>query len=120
MGLSRLLEIGLALPPEERLAWVEGLGEEHAADKPRLRALMLRSCRADGDRFMRTLPKWSAEAERAAQPAGVEQRSARSLTAGCEVGPYRLLRCLGSGGMGVVWLASRGDGRSPERVALKF
>ncbi|MBI1764568.1 MAG: protein kinase [Acidobacteria bacterium] len=36
------------------------------------------------------------------------------------VGPYRLIRELGRGGMGVVWLAARADGQFEQQVALKL
>jgi serine/threonine-protein kinase len=40
--------------------------------------------------------------------------------AGGEIGPYRLVRELARGGMGVVYLAERADGQFEQRVALKL
>jgi serine/threonine-protein kinase len=39
---------------------------------------------------------------------------------GASVGPYRLLRLLGEGGMGSVWLAERADGLVSRPIALKL
>ncbi|MGJ5813937.1 protein kinase domain-containing protein [Paludibaculum fermentans] len=39
---------------------------------------------------------------------------------GAVVGSYRLVRELGSGGMGAVWLAERADGSFAQQVAIKF
>src|SRR5262249_28271911 len=36
------------------------------------------------------------------------------------LGPFRLIRQLGRGGMGVVWLAERDDGEFTKRVAIKI
>src|SRR5207253_7543170 len=42
------------------------------------------------------------------------------LQAGELVGPYRLIRPLGAGGMAEVWLAERADGAFKRQVALKM
>jgi serine/threonine-protein kinase len=47
-------------------------------------------------------------------------RAAPSLRAGDLLGPYRLLRELGQGGMSVVWLAERTDGLARRQVAVKL
>ena len=41
-------------------------------------------------------------------------------TAGATFGPYRLVRMIGHGGMGTVYLAERSDGEVQQRVAVKF
>jgi serine/threonine protein kinase/tetratricopeptide (TPR) repeat protein len=43
-----------------------------------------------------------------------------ALRAGERIGPYHLLRLLGEGGMGTVWLAERADGLYQRQVALKL
>jgi len=46
--------------------------------------------------------------------------ASRGATAGQTVGPYVLIRLLGAGGMGEVWLARRADGSFERDVALKL
>jgi eukaryotic-like serine/threonine-protein kinase len=102
-ALSRLLDDALDLPPSARLAWVDGLPSEHDALKPRLRAML-----AGARPGLTTLPALGGD------------DAARGLVAGGEVGPYRLLREIGAGGMGAVWLAERTDGLVNRPVALKL
>src|SRR3954452_8335441 len=55
--------------------------------------------------------------------SGAAIEALRRLDGGPEgrhCGPYRLIRVLGSGGMGVVYLAERTDGEIQQKVALKL
>ncbi len=56
-------------------------------------------------------------AEAASTPASGPRRIDQGTDA--QVGPYRLLRLLGEGGMGEVWLGERCDGQVDQRVAIK-
>src|SRR5437667_1558899 len=89
-ALSRLLDQWLDLPAEYRAHWLQNLGPEHAAVLPALRKLALSQESIDSDRFLNTLPRMD--------------ESAAGFAAGALIGPYRLARELGLGGMGVVWL----------------
>jgi eukaryotic-like serine/threonine-protein kinase len=48
------------------------------------------------------------------------EHSANRLTAGRKLGPYRILREIGHGGMGVVYLAARADEAFEKQVAIKI
>ena len=109
--LNELLDTMLELPPEERGRWVDELGPEFEPVKLRLHALLEHSARVETDDFLGTLPK--VDGVLPADPQASEQ-------AGTEIGPYRLLRELGVGGMGTVWLAERSDGLIKRPVALKL
>ncbi len=60
------------------------------------------------------------DGDAAAAVPGVLNREADGLPADGMAGPYRLLRQLGEGGMGVVWLAERTDGAYEQQVAVKI
>jgi serine/threonine-protein kinase len=110
-AISRLLDVALELPPSERGAWLDRLDPREAAYRVALEDLLAAHDGAEAGGFL-------------ASPVtldGVPLRGAfAAFRPGIEIGPYRLDREIGRGGMGTVWLAERGDGRFERRVAVKF
>ena len=110
--LNTLLDRVLDLAPSERLPWIDALGPEYDALKPRLRDLISRSAALRTSQILGAIPTLPELAD--------EQDGPPLAGAGDLVGPYRLIRELGEGGMGTVWLAERYDGLIPRPVALKL
>jgi tetratricopeptide (TPR) repeat protein len=111
--LNRLLDEALELAPPQLEQWLSTLEPEFEGLKPRLRELLSRTGMVEGGEFLHTLPKLELEPGDLAAAPPAEQ-------SGQEIGPFRLIRELGSGGMGVVWLAQRTDGLVNRPVALKL
>jgi tetratricopeptide (TPR) repeat protein len=110
-AISALLDEALALPEAGRDTFVQSLSGEHAQYRDTLRALLAQAAGVETDEFLGTLPKLTRMAERG---------PLTELEAGDDIGPYRLLSELGTGGMGAVWLAERADGTLKRKVALKL
>ena len=105
-----LLDTALELDSIQLTAWLEALPAEHARLSPTLKALLQARAGATIGDFMRAPAAFALRTE--PTPPGP---TAQSL-----VGPYRLLREIGQGGMASVWLADRPDGLLERQVALKL
>ncbi len=110
-SLNALLEVGLSLPQDQRPAWLQALPPEQQSFVPLLQALLARAV-VETDDFMRQ--------PAAAAFTDLDDPDAATDQPGDEVGPYRLIRELGSGGMATVWLAERADLVLHRQVALKL
>jgi eukaryotic-like serine/threonine-protein kinase len=104
-ALNDPLDRVLDLPASERPAHLAALARSDPALVAQLEQLLARIGDLDGDEFMVTSP--------VAQIVGAQ-------AAGMVVGAYTLLRVLGQGGMGQVWLARRNDDQYQAEVAIKF
>ena len=110
--VSALLDEALDLPAAQRLSWLDALEGERAAFKGTLQRLLQTRAAAETDDFLHTLPRFC-------EPPGAAI-DAFAPAVGALVGPYRLIREIGQGGMGAVWLADRADGQLKRQVALKL
>jgi serine/threonine protein kinase/Tol biopolymer transport system component len=111
--MSRLLDEALPLDEEGRRAWLAALPAEYFELAGYLReALLPQAGNAKGIEPLSVAVK----AAFAGGPAATES----GLQPGMHVGPYELIRALGSGGMAEVWLARRADGAFKREVALKL
>src|SRR6202035_3267251 len=98
--MSRLLDEALPLDAAARRAWLDALPAEHRELAPFLKDALL-----PDEASVAALEPLSAHAMAAIADAARASR----LHPGARVGPYELIRPLGSGGMAEVWLARRAD-----------
>ncbi len=112
--LSRLLDQVWELDASERQQWLQTLPPEHARLKPKLQEMLAESTGMETDVFVRGA---NVAAETLMQERG---DASPAWQANADVGGYRLIRELGLGGMGAIWLAERSDGELKRQVALKL
>ena len=113
--LRPLLDRALELDTDARLAFVRSLQGDEAELRPELERLLAEHASL----ARRTLPNAMelavpAVAERLHEDAELDQ-----ARIGQTIGPYRLVRLLGAGGMGAGYLAERSDKGFTHQVARK-
>jgi serine/threonine protein kinase/tetratricopeptide (TPR) repeat protein len=104
--LQQILDEAQTLPPHERLRFIR------------------EACATDSDLYasamheLESRQQWFGD-EGGAASESVDEDSAVDL-AGERIGPYRIVRSLGRGGMGEVFLAERADEQFRQQVAIKL
>jgi len=109
--LGELLDEALPLTREQRQAWLDTLAGEDQALVQTLRPELL-GVEIESDGLLDRPPRIDG-GDRVDEAASGHRPGER-------LGPYELLRLLGSGGMADVWLACRTDGAFERQVALKI
>jgi serine/threonine protein kinase len=104
-----LFERVLDCRDEDRAALMRSIAAEQPALYPQLLTLLAADQSAESARFIAMAP-----------PIESADAPYDESLAGQMIGPYRVVRHIGSGGMGQVWLAERADGRFEGVVAIKL
>ena len=107
--IDPLLSEALDMDESARASWLHALDQTHPQLTPFLRRMLASHERAERSRELETVPKLAPPPP-----------TSSAFSIGTPIGPFELLRPLGRGGMGEVWLARQVDGRVERTVALKL
>jgi serine/threonine-protein kinase len=102
---SPFLDEALSLSVQHRAEWLATLRVNNPETAELVEALLDEQRAVAEERFLQQSPLLPTD---------------QSVSAGETIGAYRLLAPIGQGGMGMVWLAERSDGRFERKVAIKF
>ncbi|MFL5492751.1 MAG: protein kinase domain-containing protein [Gemmatimonadales bacterium] len=108
--LNEIFHAAAALPRGERTTFLESACAEDAVLRAEVQQLIAAHERAAG--FI--------EAPALAGAGAWLEEDIRAPVAGWRLGPYRVEREIGRGGMGTVYLAHRADGQYEQQVAIKL
>jgi len=109
--LSALYEAADALDPVALAAWLAQLRAQPHPLLVQLEQMLTARAQVQHNGFLGTLPRLPMPPEPPPPTAWAE---------GSRIGPYRLVRHLGEGGMAEVWMAQRDDGAFQRTVAIKL
>ena len=112
----KLLDTVLDLPDHERQTWLDTLPDERGHIRAALRQLLEDRAAVETADFLNR----SAPNDALLKAVGVVPAPDDVYHAGGSIGPYKLLKQIGEGGMAVVWLAERSDAAHQRKVALKL
>lgn len=110
--LERLFEAALALAGDERDALLDREGAADPALAAEVRDLLRAHDTGDDDALVNAVGQAAASL--------TADGSAAAPAAGRHLGPWRIVRPLGEGGMGTVYLAERADGEFRATAAVKL
>jgi serine/threonine-protein kinase len=123
--IRALVESAMELSDAERSRWLDEACKGDAALRREVDELLVHDSPVEGlaspapSRWVEALSDELGWMERQAESPGAEEpRAARS--SGRRIGAYVLVREIGSGGMGKVYLARRDDAQYQKRVAIKL
>ncbi|MBS0555804.1 MAG: serine/threonine protein kinase [Proteobacteria bacterium] len=111
--VAEIFDAAADAPAHERTELLQRLCAGDAEIRREVEALLAADARAEV--FER-----GVDAARNTSAAAWVDADERAAHGDARIGPWRLVRELGRGGMGVVWLAQRADGDFEQRAALKL